>query len=140
MRTLLERNNIWNSDFKHLSSNVVETSEHFVASSLRRSDRKGSIAGRNRGFNDVVCLDNFHLDDLRFSIPWTDTCASLLLYPSCLLHCWMLLMHSNMLASHNFGICLTSKKISPFSMTNLLIYLEYNSAHRCAAMPYCTMP
>lgn len=65
MRTLLQRNKIWNVEVQKLLSMIVEHCEHCIASSPPTSDRKVSISGINRGFNDVVCIDHFHLDDVR---------------------------------------------------------------------------
>lgn len=65
MRTLLQRNKLWNADVQRLLSVLVEKCKHCIASSPPKSNRKFSISGINRGFNDVVCVDHFHLDDLR---------------------------------------------------------------------------
>lgn len=65
MRTLLQRNNVCNSDVQRLFWNLVKTFEHCIASSAPISDRRISIAGINSGFNDVFCDYHFHLDEIR---------------------------------------------------------------------------
>lgn len=65
MRTILQRNNIWNSDVQHILSNTVEKCEHYIATAPPPSNRKVSIAGINPHFIDLICVDRFYIDELR---------------------------------------------------------------------------
>lgn len=65
MRPLLPRNNLGNSDSQRILTSGVKKCKHCITVSPPKSDRKVSIAAINRGFNEVVCVDHFHLDDLR---------------------------------------------------------------------------
>ena len=57
IQILLERNNMWNSEVrKYLSrSKTYEP----------KQTRKVSVSSLNRYFNDLVCIDHFHLGDQR---------------------------------------------------------------------------
>ena len=62
IRTLLQRNQLWNEDVQKYLSSIVERCPNCIASSSPPSNRKVSISGINRQFNDVVCVDHFWLD------------------------------------------------------------------------------
>lgn len=88
VRTLLQRNKLWNNDVQRYVASTVEKCPNCIAAAPPATTRKVSISGINRCFNDVVFVDHFWLDDIclfhamdsfsRFSIaqPVTSTAIS----------------------------------------------------------------
>lgn len=64
MKTLLQRNHIWDDDIQSQLSTVVEKCTPCIASSLPQSARKLSIFRINRQFNDLVLVDHFWLEEI----------------------------------------------------------------------------
>lgn len=65
IRTLLERNDMWSKEVEKYLSRTVETCHGCRATSLPKPSRKVSLTSLHHHFNDVVCIDHFHLDGLR---------------------------------------------------------------------------
>lgn len=63
MRTLLQRNKLWNNDVKKILTTTVENCQSCIATAPPPSHGKVSITNINRNFNDVVCVDHFWLEE-----------------------------------------------------------------------------
>lgn len=64
MKTLLQRNQMWNDDVQRYLASVIERCSSCIAAASPPSIRKISIAGINREFNDVVFIDHLWLDEI----------------------------------------------------------------------------
>lgn len=62
MRTLLQRNKLWNDQAQNYLSQIVSECPDCKASSTPPPNRRVSLASLNREFNDVLCLDHMFLD------------------------------------------------------------------------------
>lgn len=71
MRTLIERNHIWNSDIQKMLFNAVENCSYIIAAATTASNCVISIAGINQNSNDVTCEDHFRLTTCAFCTLWT---------------------------------------------------------------------
>lgn len=65
MKLLLERNMIWNAEVKKYLSQVLDTCPDCLTTSQAQSTRNVSLSSLSRNFNDVVCVDHYHLDGNR---------------------------------------------------------------------------
>lgn len=64
MRTLLQRNRLWNDYVQRVLATVVETCARCNADASPPLTGNVSISGSNRNFNDVVFIDPFWLDNI----------------------------------------------------------------------------
>lgn len=64
IKTLLERNNIWNADVHKYLSSVIEICANCQKTCLPQPARKVSLSSMSRVFNDVVCVDHLFLDEV----------------------------------------------------------------------------
>ena len=65
IRTLLERNDMWSKEVEKYISSTVETCHGCRATSFPNPSRKVSLTSLHHNFNDIVCIDHFHLEGLR---------------------------------------------------------------------------
>lgn len=65
MKLLLERNKIWNAEVKKYPSQVLDSCPDCLTTSQAQSTRKVSLSSLSRNFNDVLCVDHYHLDGNR---------------------------------------------------------------------------
>jgi len=65
IRTLLQRNGIWNDEVRQYLAESVERCPHCLASAQPQPNRKVALSTLNRSFTDVVCVDHFYLEQLR---------------------------------------------------------------------------
>ena len=59
IKTLLERNNLWNEQSQLYVSYLIEECNSCKAVSPPHPNRRVSLSSLNRDFNDIVCLDHF---------------------------------------------------------------------------------
>ncbi len=65
MKTLLERNNLWNHEVETYLNRIVNSCSNCARCYEPKQARKVSLSSLNRSFNDVSCIDNFHLGNMR---------------------------------------------------------------------------
>ena len=65
MKILLERNDLWNPEVAKYLSRTVDSCEKCARTYEPKQARKVSLSSLNRSFNDLVCIDHFHLGGLR---------------------------------------------------------------------------
>ena len=56
---------MWNPEVRKYLSRVVESCIHCAKTYEPKQTRKVSLSSLNRSFNDLVCIDHFHLGDQR---------------------------------------------------------------------------
>ena len=56
---------MWNTEVARNLSRIVESCIHCAKAFEPRKARKFSLSSLNRSFNDLVCIDHFHLGDQR---------------------------------------------------------------------------
>ena len=64
IKSLLERNGIWNDDAHKCLSTIIETCSSCNETSLPKQARKVLISSMSREFNEVVCIDHLFLDEV----------------------------------------------------------------------------
>lgn len=64
MRTLHQRNKLWNDQTQSYLSNVMSNCSDCKASSTPPPNRRVLLSSLNREFNDVVCMDHMFLDKI----------------------------------------------------------------------------
>lgn len=65
IKTLLERNNLWNDASRHYISSTMQNCVHCMKSASPKPTRKVSLHMLNKEFNDTVFIDHFYLEDMR---------------------------------------------------------------------------
>lgn len=65
MKTLLKRNDLWNHEAKKYLIEVIDGCMNCSHTSEPRKSRKGSLSALDRSFNDLVCVDHLHLNEMR---------------------------------------------------------------------------
>ena len=66
VEVLLKRNNLWNDEIQIYSTRTPSSCIDCAKTYMPKQGRKVSLSSLNRSFNKLVCLDHFHLGDLRF--------------------------------------------------------------------------
>ena len=62
IKTLLDRNGIWNEDTKRYLAQTIETCKSCKHTSEPTGMRKVSLSSMSREFNDLVCVDHLFID------------------------------------------------------------------------------
>ena len=65
IKTLLERNKLWNEEVQNYLTHILEACTACSTTSKPKPTRKVSLSALTRDFNNVVCIDHFHLGDSR---------------------------------------------------------------------------
>lgn len=65
MKSLLHRNNLWSPSAMKYLTETIKRCTICIASSVPPPSRRVAISLLKRSFNEVLCLDHFHLDVLR---------------------------------------------------------------------------
>ena len=62
---MLERNDLWSTEVEKYLHRVDDSCESCSRTYEPKKARKASLSSLNRSFNELVCIDHFHLGNLR---------------------------------------------------------------------------
>lgn len=65
IKILLQRNNLWNDEVMKYLARTIESCSSCHNTALPKPTRKVSLSTMSREFNDTVCVDHLHIDDMR---------------------------------------------------------------------------
>jgi len=65
IRTLLKRNELWNQEIEKYVVQVIDVCTNCSHTSQPSANRKVSLSSLSRSFNELVCIDHVHLNEMR---------------------------------------------------------------------------